>query len=49
MVRIFKFTKPITPAGVYFVKLELKKGDKIISENMYLRGANPRGTASCSY
>jgi hypothetical protein len=40
MIRVFKFTKPSGPGDVYFVKLELKRGDKIISENTYLRGAS---------
>jgi hypothetical protein len=41
MIRVFKFPKPAGSTDVYFVKLELKKDNKIISENMYLRGASP--------
>ena len=41
MIRVFKFTKPAGPDDAYFVKLELKKDNKVISENTYLRGPSP--------
>jgi hypothetical protein len=35
IIRVFK---PAKPEGVYWVKLQLKKDEKVLSENTYLRG-----------
>ncbi len=38
IVRCFKMQYPTGLANIYFIRLKLMKGDKIISENFYCRG-----------
>lgn len=43
-VSLFPITKPKGLSKVYFVKLELKRGNEIISRNLYTRGFNRDST-----
>jgi len=44
MVRVFPVVKPGGIDSVYFVKLELKRGNDLISQNMYVRGFSQDST-----
>src|SRR5665647_600834 len=44
MVPVFPVIKPDGLSAVYFVKLELKRGNQIISQNLYMRGFSQDST-----
>jgi hypothetical protein len=44
MVPVFPVIKPEGLSAVYFVKLELKRGNQIVSQNLYMRGFSQDST-----
>jgi hypothetical protein len=48
-VPVFSVGKPAGLDSVYFVKLELKKGSNLLSQNIYMRGFNEDSTGGMGY